>query len=34
MDIVDEEYEKYWIFQFKGENSISDVTVVKEPHNQ
>ena len=29
MDIVDEEYEKYWIFQFKGEKSISDVTVVK-----
>ena len=30
MDIVNEEYEKYWIFHFKGDNSISDVTVVKE----
>ena len=29
MDIVDEEYEECWIYQVKGQDSISDDTVVK-----
>ena len=28
MDIVDEEYEECWIYQVKGQDSISDDTVV------
>ena len=29
MDIVDEEYEECWIYQVKGQDSISDDSVVK-----
>ena len=29
MDIVDEEYEECWIYQVKGQDSISDDTDVK-----
>ena len=33
MDIVDEEYEECWIYQVKGQDSISDDNVVKKSIN-